>query len=186
METPVPRTIIYLLLVVSVLYFPPQSAATSAMAIAMPEPAPVGLPSFGLNSHLITRYPDPSSMNVPAQAVADLKVEWVREDFHWHRIQPTSLGYDWTFTDAAMRALLQRGIKVLGVLGPSVGWATPYQGDPDNDVSYYPPNPDDFAAYARAVVLRYRRYVHHWEIWNEPDHKFFWRPQPDPAAYARL
>jgi hypothetical protein len=171
---------------VSSLFFPPISAPPQHTPLIAPQPAPTGAPSFGLNSHLLSRYPDPSTMDLPAQAVVDLGLGWVREDFHWHRIQPSPVGYDWTFSDAAMRALLQRNINVLGVLGPSVGWATQQRGDPENDVSFYPPNPRYFAEYARAVVHRYKRYIHHWEIWNEPDHRFFWQPQPDPAAYTEL
>ncbi len=147
---------------------------------------PVGSPSFGLNSHLATRYPDPTSMGRPATIVRDLGVQWVREDFHWHRIQPAPDVWDWTFNDAAMRALLNRDIEVLGVLGPSVGWATPYRNDPLNDVSYYAPDHDLFLDYVRAVVTRYRRYVDYWEVWNEPDNVTFWRPRPDPVAYADL
>ncbi|MBX0330113.1 glycosyl hydrolase [Oscillochloris sp. ZM17-4] len=162
--------------------------ATPARALAPLAPAavPASPPSFGLNSHLASRYPDPSSMDVPASMLTDLGVTWVREDFHWHRVEPRPDAWDWTFTDAAMRAILSRDIQVLGVLGPSVGWGTPYPGDTPNDVSYYPPDPDAFDAYVRAVVTRYRRYIHHWEIWNEPDHGVFWRPQPDVAAYTRL
>ena len=151
---------------------------------ARPDPVPV--PSFGLNSHLATRYTDPSSMEVPAAALSDLGVDWVREDFHWHRVQPRPDMWDWTFTDAALQSLLVRGINVLGVLGPSVGWATPYPNDTPNDVSYYAPNPDLFVEYARGVVSRYHRYVDYWEIWNEPDDGVFWSPAPDSAAYARM
>lgn len=147
---------------------------------------PVGPPSFGLNTHLATRYTDPTSMDEPAEVVAELGVPWVREDFHWHRIQPAPDVWDWTFTDAAMRALLRRDIQVLGVLGPAVGWATPFPNDTPNDVSYYEPDPDLFVDYVRAVVTRYRRYIHHWEIWNEPDNAIFWKPRPDPKLYAEL
>ncbi len=147
---------------------------------------PVGPAAFGLNSHLATRYPDPTTMDDLADLVVELGVSWVREDFHWHRVQPAPDVWDWTFTDAAMRALLQRDIKILGVLGPSVGWATPYPHDNPHDVSYYAPDHDLFLDYVRAVVTRYRRYIHHWEIWNEPDNAVFWRPQPDPVAYADL
>lgn len=149
-------------------------------------PAPVSDASFGLNSHLATRYPDPTSMHVPADVVADLGVTWVREDFHWHRIQPDRGVWDWSFNDAAMRELVRRDIQVLGVLGPAVGWATPYTGDNRYDVSYYAPDPDLFEDYVRGVVARYRRYVKHWEIWNEPDHAIFWQPAPDPVAYAKM
>ena len=153
---------------------------------ALPSNSPVGPPNFGLNSHLATRYPDPSTMDVPATLVQELGVTWVREDLHWHRIQPRPEVWDWTFSDAALRALLSRGINVLGVLGPSVGWATAFSADTPNDVSYYAPDPDAFVAYVRGVVTRYRRYIHTWEIWNEPDNALFWRPAPDVAAYTTL
>lgn len=171
------------LLVLSTATAPLPLQATPALA---PVSIPVTPPSFGLNSHLATRYPDPSSMDVPAALVSELGVNWVREDIHWHRVQPRPDVWDWTFSDAALRALLSRGINVLGVLGPSVGWATPHSGDVSNDVSYYPPDTAAFVAYARGVVTRYYRYVKYWEIWNEPDHAIFWRPNPDPAAYADL
>jgi polysaccharide biosynthesis protein PslG len=167
------------------------SGAGPGMPTPIPIPlAPTAVPtqpaSFGLNSHLASRYPDPSSMDVPASMISDLGVTWVREDFHWHRVEPRPDAWDWTFSDAAMRAILNRNIQVLGVLGPSVGWATPYPNDTPNDVSYYPPDPDAFDRYVRGVVTRYRRYIHHWEIWNEPDSGVFWQTKPDVAAYTRL
>lgn len=180
------RALISLLLVFTSICFPQQQPAGQQVPTRALLDTPIGTPSFGLNSHLLSRYPDPTSMNVPAQLVADLGVEWVREDFHWHRVQPTPMTYDWTFSDAAMRALLQRNINVLGVLGPSVGWATPQRDDPDYDVSFYPPEPRLFAEYTRAVVHRYKRYVKYWEIWNEPDLAYFWRGGPDANAYAQL
>ncbi|NTV64218.1 MAG: hypothetical protein HGA65_11870, partial [Oscillochloris sp.] len=142
----------------------------SALAPLAPVRMPTQPPTFGLNSHLASRYPDPSSMDVPASILSDLGVGWVREDFHWHRVEPRPDAWDWTFTDAAMRAILKRDIQVLGVLGPSVGWGTPEPSDTPNDVSYYPPDPDAFDDYVRGVVSRYRRYIHTWEIWNEPDY----------------
>ncbi len=162
----------------------PRSAP--ALPAALPVLSPAAPPSFGLNTHLATRYPDPSTMDVPAALVSELGVTWAREDFHWHRVQPRPESWDWTFTDAAMRALLSRNINVLGVLGPSVGWATPFSADTPNDVSYYAPDPDAFVKYVRGVVTRYRRYVHYWEIWNEPDSTIFWRPAPDAAAYTTM
>jgi polysaccharide biosynthesis protein PslG len=165
------------------------SAAPPALAAPLGQinaPPPVNSPAFGINSHLATRYPDPSSMAVPAEAVAELGVRWVREDLHWHRVQPSPDVWDWTFTDAALRELLSRNINVLGVLGPSVGWATPQRNDTPNDVSYYPPDTERFLEYVRGVVTRYRRYVKYWEVWNEPDHDYFWQPRSDAAAYTRM
>jgi hypothetical protein len=161
-------------------------AGQPIVALHAPAREPAGPPSFGLNSHLVTRYPQHSSMAVPAGAVQELGVSWVREDFHWHRIQPRPDVWDWSFPDAAMRELRQRNINVVGVLGPSVGWATPFPHDTPSDVSFYPPDVEHFVAYARAVATRYRQSIRYWEIWNEPDNPHFWKPTPDPAAYADL
>ncbi len=148
--------------------------------------APIGPLAIGINSHLATRYPDAATMPIPAAIVADLGVQWVREDLHWHRIQPQPGVWDWVFTDAALYALHRQRLQVLGVLGPAVGWATDDPTDHPNLISFAPPDEAAFVAYAEAVVTRYRHLVKHWQIWNEPDQTAFWRPAPDPARYTRL
>lgn len=180
------RRLVLLLVLSTFLLSSSRTIAHPPLVILSYDAGPVGPPSFGLNSHLITRHPDPTTMDVPAELLVDLRMPWVREDFHWHRVEPRPGAWDWTFSDAAMLAVLSRGINVLGVLGPSVGWATPFPNDTPNDVSFYAPDPDRFIAYVQAVVGRYRLYVKHWEIWNEPDNVHFWKPQPDPRAYAQL
>lgn len=148
--------------------------------------APLDTSPFGLNTHLATRYPDPSSMNIPADLVARSGATWAREDIHWFRIQPSPGVWDWTFTDQAIRELARRKINVVGVLGHPPGWATPYPGDAPSAVSFYAPDPGRFAAFAQAVAARYSGYIHHWEIWNEPDNTLFWKPAPDPEGYAHM
>ncbi len=164
-------------------------------AVMAPRPAPAApdnlVPQldaapFGLNTHLGTRYPDLKSMDVPADLVAESGAGWAREDIQWWRIQPTHDSWDWSFSDQALRELIARKIKIVGVIGHPPGWATPYGGDPASGVSFYAPDPEHFAAFATAVAQRYGRHVHHWEIWNEPDNPLFWKPTPDPRGYAAL
>jgi hypothetical protein len=147
---------------------------------------PLDAAPFGLNTHLATRYPDPSSMAVPAERVLQSGAGWAREDIHWWRIQPTPSTWDWTFTDEAMRELIRRKINIVGVIGHPPGWATAYPYDPPRDISFYAPDQQQFVRFAEAVASRYGRYIHHWEIWNEPDNPVFWRPAPDPRAYTAL
>jgi len=162
---------------------------------AVPRPAPLAaerLPAiladtpFGLNTHLATRYTDIASMDVPAGLVAQAGAAWAREDIQWWRVQPSPETWDWSYTDAAFGALLAHGISIVGVLGHPPGWATPDATDNASDLSFAAPDPERFAAFAAAVVQRYGHYIHHWEIWNEPDNPLFWKPAPDPAAYAAL
>jgi hypothetical protein len=146
--------------------------------------APLDSGPFGLNTHLATRYPNTQTIDVPADMIVQAGVTWAREDIHWYRIQRSPGAWDWSFNDAAMRALLRRNVNVVGVLGHPPGWATPFPGDDPSNISFYAPDPQQFAEFAYAVVKRYGRYVHHWEVWNEPDNQLFWKPKPDAAAYA--
>ena len=50
----------------------------------------------------------------------------------------------------------------------------------------YPPNhPDAFAAYAASLASRYPE-IQEWEVWNEPNASFFWRPAVNVPAYTSL
>ena len=120
---------------------------------------------------------------------------WARMGFNWRQTEATPGVFTWT-RDDMVTAFRGTGMKVLGVLSATPAWAT----DPACEQSYgakcAPTNPSDFAAYAAAVAERYdgdgiadapgSPRVHAWEIWNEPNIAAFWRPAPDPAAYARL
>ena len=160
---------------------PPATFPSSTITVPPLDAAP-----FGLNTHLATRYPDPSSMSIPADVVKNAGIGWAREDIQWFRVQPKPGMFDWTFTDAAFRELIKRDIQIVGVLGYPPGWATPYSGDLASQPSFYAPDTKLFDAYVQAVVKRYGRYVKYWEIWNEPDNPLFWQPAPDPSAYATL
>jgi hypothetical protein len=52
-------------------------------------------------------------------------------------------------------------------------------------INYPPKDPDAYAAYAAVLAARYPQ-IQAWEIWNEPNTSFFWRPAVDVQAYTRL
>jgi polysaccharide biosynthesis protein PslG len=123
-------------------------------------------------------------------------ITWIREDFAWSTIEPQRGHVSWRHTDALMRNASRLGISVLAIATYAPGWAT---GHSDSD-KYAPTNPRDFAAFVRAIAERYGKGGTFWrsnprlapapltaiEIWNEPWLSDFWRPAPDPTAYARL
>lgn len=144
---------------------------------------------FGANTHIAASYPFPDSLNWPADVVAQSSLGWVREEFQWGRIEPRPGKFDWTFTDRAVNELVQRGVNIVGLLNPAVGWGTPDPADdniPPEQGSFYPPDPQLFAKFAATVVNRYKDRVRYWQVWNEPDNAVYWRPAPNPAAYAAL
>ena len=52
-------------------------------------------------------------------------------------------------------------------------------------INYPPKDPDAFAAYAANLAGRYPQ-IQAWEVWNEQNTSFFWRPAVDVEAYTNL
>jgi polysaccharide biosynthesis protein PslG len=162
---------------------------TCSQAAPTPQPTAQTASSssvFGLNSHIASRYPDFRTLNRPAGLVKELAIGWAREDVQWSRVEPRPGTFDWSWHDTVFDLHRRNGVNIIGVIGPSVGWATPEPGDGSDSVSFYPPDPDRYAAFAKTVAARYKGKVQAWEIWNEPENASFWKPAPDPAAYAQL
>jgi hypothetical protein len=140
-----------------------------------------------------------------ADVVAELErlraggVTWIREDFRWDQLEPVRGANDWRLSDNLMTAAATAGVDVLALIDYSAPWAS---SDPsgNGDILYPPRDPDDYAAFARQVVERYGAGGAFWalhpeltprplraiEVWNEPYGRWFWKPNPDPPAYAQL
>ena len=173
----------------------------SPVQLRPPSPAPV--------NPYVDRVGISISYAIVNQSVADIQweltqlrsggVSWVREDFAWALAEPRRGVFNWTPTDNLMTAASRTGIHVLGILDYSAPWAS---SDPSGhgDVFFPPKSNADFAAYAAAVTSRYGNSGSFWtahpdltrtplsamEIWNEPYGSWFWKPGPDPAAYAAM
>jgi hypothetical protein len=93
-------------------------------------------------------------------------------------------------------ALAKHRLRWFPVLDYSATWAASYPSD-----YHSPPTSNaDFAAYAAAFATRYGRGGSFWaghpelrplpvtayEVWNEPNGAWFWRPAPDAGAYADM
>lgn len=147
---------------------------------------PLSTSEFGINSHIASRYGNYDVMNWPADVIASSGAGWVREDFHWFWIEPEPGRFQWDYYDHMVDLFTARGVNIIGVLGHPPGWATAEESDEYSGPSFYGPDANAFAEFAYQVVTRYRYRIIHWEIWNEPDNPQFWKPAPDPVAYAAL
>jgi hypothetical protein len=109
----------------------------------------------------------------------------LRVDINWAVIQSAgSTSYDWAAFDRVVQAARQRGFDVLGMIGYTPSWALPAGV---SGSMYAPANVSDYATFAATAAKRYAALgVHAYEIWNEPNIAAFWKPKPDPAAYAQL
>ena len=135
-------------------------------------------------------------------AIASTGVTGVRADAVWGLAEPGAprllfgRSYDWSHADAVAGALARYGLRWQPVIAYSALWASS-----DRESQHAPPRKlDDLVAYAEELVRRYgpdgefwrdnaglpAKHVTRWEVWNEPNHAAFWRPRPDPEAYAEM
>lgn len=169
----------------------PEGAAWTGATLPSPED---DTSRVGMATHTV--WLTPAQGYEYLRRVRDAGIRWVRDDFVWSVIEPTRGHFKWARTDNLMRSSARLGIKVLALAAFSPPWAS---GHTDSD-KYPPRDPADYARFVAAVAHRYGAGGTFWsanprlrsgalaaiEIWNEPWHAYFWRPSPDPAAYARL
>ena len=132
------------------------------------------------------QYLEGDALSRRLDAYRALGVHWVRFQMIWDNVQPMGPhGYHWSHYDALVRAIVKRKLEPLAVLGTAPPWARPSTCTDAQTCA--PASPQAFADFARAAAHRYgRRGLTHWEIWNEPNTAAFWKPHPDPVAYAAL
>ncbi|MFH1500148.1 MAG: hypothetical protein ABII82_20265 [Verrucomicrobiota bacterium] len=105
----------------------------------------------------------------------------------WWQVEPVR--GQWRFTDELIDAPLAHGISVLGMLDGTPRFASSApalqleasKGWPRNWAVYPAKKLDDWRAYVRTTVTRYRDRVRVWEIWDEPDSRMF-LGMPDGAG----
>jgi hypothetical protein len=144
-------------------------------------PAQVGVATGG---HL--QYESLAEQAAYLDGLKTLGVTWVRFDFTWADIQPRSgAAYEWTRYDSLVKAASQRGLRILGMIAYAPSWARD-QSCP-SDKMCRPREVAQFAAFSGVLASHYStRGVHDWEIWNEPNLRIFFHPEPDARYYTQL
>lgn len=95
--------------------------------------------------------------------VQQVGARWVRVDFDWNAIEPTTQGtFTWTNTDTLMNACRDRGLKVLGVILIH----TPTWARTGGTTATLPTDPFNLATFIVACQARFP-WIKHWEIGNE-------------------
>lgn len=128
-------------------------------------------------------------------------VTWLRTDFDWSTIQPTSASlFSWNNADTLMTAAAKSGMNVLAILDYCAPWASS-KGTQAGDITLFPPVLNsDYGNFCAAVVSRYGPNGTFWtlhpelvpspltavELGNEPWGSWFALPQPNPTRYAGM
>jgi polysaccharide biosynthesis protein PslG len=161
-------------------------AALLACALALVAAPALGA-ALGDTIAVNTHYGAPRGRVDPAalRRLADAGVRVIRNDLDWAAIERTPGVYDFVSGehDALVAAAEAVGLRVLFILG----YGNPLHGPPQAVVDEA--GRRAFAAFAAAAAARYGGRGHRWEVWNEPNHVFFWNGpgvRPDPVQYAAL
>ncbi len=112
-----------------------------------------------------------------------------RVTYYWSDIEPTDGVWQFAVYDELVKRATDANIPILGILGYAMKRVAVAAADLPGDpwaLSFCPPDDlEQFATFAGMVAARYPQ-VRYWEIWNEPNIDYFWRPSPDPARYLEL
>lgn len=130
---------------------------------------------FGVNIHF-TSEPRDLDMIVAAG------FKFIRMDLVWSRVERVKGVYDFDTSgyDALTRGCKRRGIQILYILDYSNKL---YESDRSIRTEA---GREAFVAFGEAAAKRYAGKGVLWEIWNEPNLRHFWNPQPSIEDYCKL
>lgn len=129
-----------------------------------------------------------------------LGITWLRVDFNWSLVQFKGYhSFDFSYHDRVVAAAARHGMKVLGMLAYTPGWArntkcTALISGEEAQQKCTPRDSNEFARFAKATAEYFApKGVKAWEVWNEPNLKGYWKWvgaggqfEVNPEAYGRM
>ena len=150
----------------------------------------------GLATGWQTLWASDADQDADYAGVAASGATWTTLDIDWNHIQdngPTT--WKWNLaTDRAVLSANRHGLQMIGIAGYSPPWARRVDCPPGN-LHCFPANADDYGRFLGAAAARYgsrstdarlRGTVEVWSLWNEPNHRPYSMPRPDPVKYAAM
>ena len=139
----------------------------------LPDPSDP-LAGMGVNIHFTDARPGELEMLTRAG------FHWVRMDLTWAQTEKTAGVYDFSAYDRLLASLDKFHLRALLILDYGNGLY-------DNAL---PPHTDEgraaFTRWAVAAVTHFKNRGALWEIWNEPNGDWFWKPHANADDYAKL
>jgi Glycosyl hydrolases family 39/Bacterial TSP3 repeat len=132
---------------------------------------------------------DQSYWNPRLDAVAGIGAEVTRSTLLWRVVEPSNDNFNFSRYDALLAQTAARGLDSVLVLASSPQWANgsadPWHMTPDQ--AAFSNLVAEYAEFAGRVAARYAGRGLHYEIWNEPNERFFWTGSaPNVDRYAQL
>lgn len=158
--------------------------AAAAVPRTVPAAAPIatrGAIGISVNSSLL--WESAAARQQSFAFLSAIGVTSIRLDIPWRWIEPTRGAANWGVVDPVIDTAVRSGMSVLGVLTTTPQWAA--LGGSDNQQTR-PASLVDWRGFVDRVARRYAGRVFAYEVWNEPNARYYFAPDPDPVAYAAL
>ncbi len=121
------------------------------------------------------------------ERIGESGVKWARVRAGWSSVERSAKGnYDWRQMDEIVEGMTRHGIRMFMQTGGSNRLYHEYPRGYSYPPTRVPEALDGYCAYVRRLVERYGDRVTHYEIYNEPNIRNFWRPDPDAKEYGLL
>jgi len=154
---------------------------------------------------IILQLGDPAQTPVKQELSLNYAVQsgagFTRIEFSWDEIEPVKGRYNWEKYDSIVNKMKKYDMEIMGNLMGSARWATTGPasvGSWQNWMTWPPMDYNEYADYVYTVVSRYKDDISYWAIWNEANHRGFWRPSiaefpdysgstgPDPREFLEF
>lgn len=151
----------------------------------VPGPAPAAGPhsalppsgtmdGLGVNVHFTDARPGEMEM------LAEGGFRWIRMDFGWARTEREKGQYDFSAYDRLMTSLQKHQIRAVFILDYSNSLYEKERSVATEE------GRQAYARWAAAAALHFRGQGILWEIWNEPNIRGFWKPEPNVDDYTAM
>lgn len=111
---------------------------------------------------------------------AQMGVKWVRFSINWSTIQLDDGTFVWDYVDRTVEGLTKNDIEIILCLhGGHRAFTETMSVRGQEEIQAW-------RIMADAISKRYADKIQHWELWNEPNTVWFWKPNPSAKEYLKL
>jgi hypothetical protein len=132
---------------------------------------------LGVSTHMKQDAGENADRDFEFERYVELGGASIREDYHWHKIEPTDDEWHFEVVETQAQMASERNMKIVAMLAYGVDWA---MSDGTTDSI----DPADYGDFAGHVAEHFCDTIKDYEIWNEPNITRFWTPAPNPAKYG--
>ncbi len=141
---------------------------------------------YHMNVGLCEDYPEWSTTHTKIdndmEVLKKSGINILRIAFQWGAIESEKGKFDFLFWDYFVESAHKNGITLIPYICYTPRWNS--TGDTTNYWNHTPIDYEEFGKITTALVNHYKKYIHSWELWNEPDIKDFF--SGDVADLAKL